>query len=67
MSFAKKCDRCGLLYEPYEPNRYLKDEKNFNGILTANIDECGKYYSLEVLDLCDSCSDQLYNWLKMKL
>ena len=35
MATAKKCDRCGKLYNSYN---IINDTKNINGIMTVNID-----------------------------
>ena len=58
---AKKCDRCGAFYEPYNVER---NKKETNGIIRVNIDEVGQYYSHEPIDLCISCKDSFEKWLK---
>ena len=60
MAAAKKCDRCGKLYEPYNTKN---DSKNFNGIMTVNIDACGEYYDHNPMDLCPKCKDSFEEWL----
>ena len=61
MSAAKKCDRCGILYEEYNTEN---SSENINGIMTLNIDRYGTYYSHKPLDLCPQCADSLKNWMK---
>ena len=58
---AKKCDRCGKFYEQYNVK---SDSKNINGLCTMNIDSRQRYYSHELIDLCQDCSTELINWLK---
>lgn len=60
MAFAKKCDRCGRLYEGYN---IKPSATNINGVITANIDYFGKYYTQNILDLCPECSDSFMRWL----
>lgn len=57
MADAKKCDRCGKLFEPY-----MDDEKFTKLIILAqNIDfgqrRIGSY------DLCKECNDSFLEWL----
>lgn len=58
---AKKCDRCGKLYEQYNVK---SDSKNINGLCTMNIDSKQCYCSHGTIDLCQDCSTKLINWLK---
>lgn len=61
MASAKQCDRCGKFYSNYQTT-----SGGFNGILTANIDQSGKYYSKSIYDLCPECMEQLIEWLENK-
>ena len=63
MAFAKKCDRCGKLYEEYNTN---KNDKKINGIMTLNLDFQRKYYAHRPLDLCPECKDSFEEWLGKK-
>ena len=58
---AKKCDRCGKLYEQYNVKN---NSKNINGLYTVNIDSMQKCCLHELIDLCQDCSTELINWLK---
>lgn len=49
MACAKKCDRCGKLYEQYN---LLNSKKNPNGIMTLNLDGQRRYYGHDAMDLC---------------
>ena len=60
MASAKKCDRCGKLYEPYNTKN---DAKHVNGIMTVNIDSYGEYYDHKPVDLCPKCKDSFEEWL----
>lgn len=56
---AKKCDRCGALYEQYN----LKNNPmNINGIMFLNLDGSQQYFGHKPSDLCPKCSDELLNW-----
>lgn len=49
---AKKCDRCGTLYERFEKeSSYTVSRITVAGYRRA-------------CDLCEDCSKQLYNWMK---
>lgn len=61
MAYAKKCDRCGKLYEQYNDR---EDKHNINGVLTLNIDSVRKYWSNDVLDFCPECCNEFVSWLK---
>lgn len=63
MGFAKKCDRCGKLYELYNLE---SDPKNINGLLTLNIDYKRSYYTQNLIDLCPECMNSFDKWLKEK-
>lgn len=52
MALAKKCDRCGKLYEHY-PTGY---EKGFNGIKRIEKYEDGRiHFEQSGLDFCQDC------------
>ena len=51
MSDAKKCDRCGVFYEPYYPKIIIK---KVSGI------------TAKVMDLCPVCQDSIESWLYLK-
>lgn len=57
---AKKCDRCGTLYEIYNTK---SDRKKCNGLQLLNIDGNQKYWSQGVYDLCPECMEGLMRWL----
>ena len=58
MSEAKKCDRCGKLYE-----NYRGVELNNIGYKYHYVRLCGNGVFTE-LDLCEPCMTELANWLR---
>jgi len=61
MAAARKCDRCGKLYEPYNSRN---DSTRINGIIFVNVDEERKYYGHGIKDLCPYCSTDFVNWFQ---
>lgn len=61
MACAKKCDRCGKLYEQYNSKN---DRKNPNGIMVLNLDSQRRYFAHNALDLCPDCMKGFQDWLK---
>lgn len=57
---AKKCDRCGMLYEQYN---IKNNEKQINGITTLNINKEQEYCMHGPFDLCPKCSSELVEWM----
>lgn len=51
---AKKCDRCGRLYENYD-GRKMFPKSLSNSIGLRDTDIGGKYWSRDYFDLCVSC------------
>lgn len=51
---AKKCDRCGRLYEHYDGSKaFPKSRSNSIGLRDTDID--GNYWTRDHFDLCVSC------------
>jgi len=66
---ARKCDRCGKLYESYlRENKKLMPHGHgghcMNAIVALNLDESGKYYSGEPIDFCGECLTEFEQFLK---
>lgn len=59
MACAKKCDRCGKLYEQYNSKN---DRKNPNGIMVLNLDSQRRYFTHNALDLCPDCMKGFQDW-----
>lgn len=64
MADAKKCDRCGRLFEPYNIDAGCKVPKRYMNILLRNtlIDQA-TYSSPRDYDLCKECNDSFSKWL----
>lgn len=66
MALAKKCDKCGKMYEKYNED-YNSAEKNINGFATICVSPNGNNYIVqEVYDLCEECRDSLKEWFHPK-
>ena len=62
MSLAKKCDRCGNLYEPKDLNVC---GAIVNGLSLIDRDEQNsRAFSRKYFDLCPECLLSFANWLK---
>lgn len=62
MSIAKKCDRCGTLYEFYGDNKPDK----INGISPLYIGPTGGTWNHGLFDLCPACMEEFKKFYKMK-
>lgn len=51
---AKKCDRCGRLYENYDGRKAFPKSRS-NSIVLRDTDIDGKYWQRDRFDLCFSC------------
>lgn len=65
---AKKCDRCGKLYEQYNHKYSIAtiDTSNFNGFKLVREQFDGECYGSTKIDLCPECADNLKDWLGQK-
>lgn len=68
MALAKKCDRCGKLYEHYEK---IEHEKyvgyNYNAIAFVSVNRrCIKELATTPIDLCPECMSKLIEFLEEK-
>lgn len=61
---AKKCDRCGKLYEDYAGSKVFKDNGKANGVILIDRDLDNKYWSRDTYDLCPECMGILMDYLK---
>ena len=52
---AKKCDRCGKLFEHYDGAKEFKHTERANAILLIDRDLDNKYWSRKSYDLCPEC------------
>lgn len=64
MADAKKCDRCGKLFEPYNVDAGCKVPSRYTNILLKNLSLVkGAYEELGEYDLCKECNNSLLKWL----
>ena len=66
MANAKKCDRCGKLFEPYsiDIDAGYKVPSRYTSILLRNVSLAKETYKeLGVYDLCKECNDSFLEWL----
>lgn len=59
---AKKCDRCGRLYEPYDGQKVFPKSKS-NSLTLRDTDCDGKSRRREYFDLCEDCMAKLESFL----
>ena len=65
MAQARKCDRCGQLYEPKSVLiKNIKGKVNAIKLIDKDFDEA--YWTRGCLDLCPKCLEELSKWLTMK-
>lgn len=63
MALAKKCDRCGALYEYYEKPSPDKSGR-YNGVRLTGWGEVGEPFSRgKNWDLCPHCLDLFFGWI----
>jgi protein-arginine kinase activator protein McsA len=61
---AKKCDRCGKLYEHYDGSKEFKNAERANAVLLIDSDLDNKYWSRKSFDLCPNCMRTLEVFIK---
>lgn len=60
---AKKCDRCGKLYEFYD----MVNNTRRNGVAIVYLNKLGIREGLiRDIDLCQECMDSFAKWYEMK-
>lgn len=59
---AKKCDRCGRLYEQYSGRKAFPKSKS-NSFELRDTDIEGKYWERDRFDLCFYCMEELEAFL----
>lgn len=60
---AKKCDRCGKLYDHYD----IFDNNKINGISTISKNKFGVRESISKdIDSCIECMNSFIKWYEMK-
>lgn len=61
---AKKCDRCGKLFEHYDGVKEFKNTEKANALYLIDRDLDNKYWGRKSYDLCSECMKKLENFLK---
>lgn len=62
MTNAKKCDRCGKLYELYDGYEVVKGGNMYNTLGLFNHWDS----AIQSYDLCPECMESLIKWIKEK-
>lgn len=60
---AKKCDRCGKLYEHYDGLSRFKKTEQANAVIFIDRDLDEKYWGRKTYDLCPECMKELEDFL----
>lgn len=64
MANAKKCDRCGKFFEPYNIDAGYIEPTMYTNILLKDASlEKGTYRESGDYDLCKECNDSFLEWL----
>lgn len=64
MADAKKCDRCGKLFEPYNIDEGYKVPTRYANILLRNLSiDQNTHRNPRKYDLCKECNDSFLKWL----
>lgn len=64
MADAKKCDRCGKLFEPYNIHAGYKVPTRYTNILLKDMSLAKETYKESGdYDLCKECNDSFLEWL----
>lgn len=60
---AKKCDRCGKLYEHYDGSKEFKNTEKANGVYLIDRDLDNKHWSRKTYDFCPDCMRKFEEFL----
>lgn len=64
MAIAKKCDRCGKLYDAYDGIQVFNNSEKANGVLLIDRGLDRNYWSRKSYDLCVDCMRKLEAFIK---
>ena len=64
MTSAKKCDRCGQLYETWFPNKKNEAYQFRDNIIKIGTE--GDWWNYDLYDLCPECYKKLVKFMKME-
>lgn len=59
MARARKCDRCGKLYESYNVG---SSKEKFNAMILICLDDENKYWGRPAVDVCPDCNKEFTDW-----
>lgn len=59
MALAKRCDKCGNFFEPYEGSI---DGMKCNAVVTSCVAPDGDWHTRKKYDLCGDCLDSFAKW-----
>ena len=65
MARARKCDRCGNLYEP-KSSKLKSNMGGFNALKLIDMDLDNQYWDRGTKDLCPDCLWSFIDWFFMK-
>ena len=63
---ARKCDRCGKLYEHYDGSKNFEENGKANGLILIDRDLDNKYWNRKDYDLCPECMSLTISFLHLK-
>ncbi len=61
---ARKCDRCGTLYEHYAGKNLFEGDEEANGVVLVDRNLKQQYFEGITYDLCPKCMVGLIHFLK---
>lgn len=56
---AKKCDKCGKLFEHYDGVKKFKNTERANAVMLIDRDLDEKYWTRKIYDLCPECMGEI--------
>jgi hypothetical protein len=60
---ARKCDRCGKLYEQYKGEKEFRNSEKANAIRFLDFDIENDFHSRRTVDLCPDCMGKLVRFI----
>ena len=63
---ARKCDRCGDFYEPYNGEELFKDGEMANNVQFRNFYN-DRYYYMKKYDLCPKCMELMQRFINNEI
>ena len=63
---ARKCDRCGAFYEPYNGEELFQDGEMANNVKFRNFYN-DRYYYMKTYDLCPKCMELMQRFINNEI